>query len=243
MIPASIRNRNPGAMYPGPSAKKFGSTSFETLRSRDGVHKIATFPTDQHGAAAMFDLLASKYVGMSIEAAIKKWCGGYYASTYIKVLEGKGGVTASDPLTLALVRDPQTAIPLARAMAWQEAGRDYPLDDAGWLEAHGMAFGGATAPEFSPKNDVPSPKPETRRAEAAKTVGTWGGAIGGAGAVIGSWIEGVSSTAKQVAAYVTDLGPIKAVAVEAGANARALTLAAVAAGIVVALGQWAKGRV
>ncbi len=57
MIPATIRNNNPGGMYPGKSSKKFGSTSYETLRSKDGVHKIATFPTKLHGAAAMFDLL------------------------------------------------------------------------------------------------------------------------------------------------------------------------------------------
>ena len=36
MIPASIRNNNPGAMYPGKSAKKFGSSTFETLKSKDG---------------------------------------------------------------------------------------------------------------------------------------------------------------------------------------------------------------
>jgi len=243
MIPASIRNRNPGAMYPGPSAKKFGATTFETLRSRDGVHKIATFPTDHHGAAAMFDLLAARYTGMPIEAAIKKWCGGFYASTYIKVLEAKGGVSASDPLTLAMIRDPQTAIPLARAMAWQEAGKDYPLDDAGWLEAHGMAFAGAVAPEFSPKNDVPSPKAETRRAETVKTVGTATGLLGGAGAVVGSWVDGMSNAAKQVATYVTDLAPVKAVIVEAGGNARALTLGVIVFGVVAWFGTWAKGRV
>lgn len=54
MIPASIRNNNPGAMYPGPSAKKFGSKRFETLKSHDGTHKIACFDDPVHGAAAQF---------------------------------------------------------------------------------------------------------------------------------------------------------------------------------------------
>lgn len=174
MTPASIRNRNPGAQYPGPSARKFGGTSYETLRSRDGVHKIATFPTHQHGVAAQFDLLDRKYCGMTIEAAITKWCGGFYANTYLKVLEQHAGVTPQTVLTKDMVRNPDFAIPFARAMARQEAGRDYPLDEDGWRQGHAMAFGGGTtAPGWSPDNDVPTPKPETRTAEAVKTVATW----------------------------------------------------------------------
>ena len=146
MTPASIRNRNPGAMYPGPSAKRFGSAAFETLRSRDGVHKIATFPTCEHGVAALFDLLARKYVGMTVEAAIKKWCGGYYVSTYLKVLEEKAGITAATKLELEILKDPEKAILIGKAMALQEAGREYPLDDDGWREGHAMAFGGSVAP-------------------------------------------------------------------------------------------------
>ena len=92
MIPASIRNNNPGAMYPGKSSKKFGSASFETLRSKDGVHKIATFPSGIHGAAAQFDLLHSDYCGKTVKAAIELWCGDFYAGTYVKVLEDKAGI-------------------------------------------------------------------------------------------------------------------------------------------------------
>lgn len=171
ITPASIRNNNPGAMYPGKSAKKFGATSHEVLRSKDGVHKIATFPTPVHGAAAQFDLLAASYCGMPIEKAITKWCGAFYVGTYLKVLEEKAGVKRTDTLTKDMLRRPEVGIPLARAMAWQEAGRDFPLDDEGWQDAHAMAFAGdAKAPAFSPDNDVPSPKPETRMAETAKAV-------------------------------------------------------------------------
>ena len=47
-------------------------------RSSDTTEdKIATFPTHQHGAAAMFDLLARKYTGRTVETAIKTWCGGW----------------------------------------------------------------------------------------------------------------------------------------------------------------------
>jgi hypothetical protein len=189
MIPASIRNNNPGAMYPGKSAKKFGSTSYETLRSKDGVHKIATFPTSTHGAAAQFDLLARAYTGMTLEKAITKWCGGFYAPTYIKVLKDRADVTAETVLTKAMLADHEIAIPLAKAMAWQEAGCDFPLKDEDWLEAHQMAMGvEVAAPGWNPRNDVPTPKVETRNAPwwarvkaAFAAIGTTGvvGSLGG----------------------------------------------------------------
>jgi hypothetical protein len=187
MIPATIRNNNPGGMYPGKSSKKFGSTSYETLRSKDGVHKIATFPTKLHGAAAMFDLLDRAYSGMTVEAAVQKWCGNYYLATYLKVLDKRGNIAPGVELTKAFLRDHGRSIPLARAMAWQEAGQEYPLTEQEWVEAHSMAFaGGKVAPEFSPMNDVPSPKPETRAMEVAKTVGKVGAAVatGGTGAAV-----------------------------------------------------------
>lgn len=165
IVPASIRNKNPGAMYPGKSAKKFGSTSFETLISKDGKHKIASFPTSIHGAAAQFDLLERSYCGMPLERAITKWCGAYYVSTYLKVLEENGGIKRTDMLTREKLHDPAIAIPIAKAMALQEAGREFPLDDEGWRTAHDMAFSGSVAPAFSPNNDVPTPKLETRVAE------------------------------------------------------------------------------
>lgn len=174
MIPASIRNRNPGAQEPGPSSKRFGSSSHEVLRwtykGKPAVNKIATFPTNEHGAAAMFDLLSRKYTGKTIEKAISTWCGGYYAGAYAKALEANGGVKAGDVLTVELVRNPEFAIPLCKAMARVEAGKDFPLSDAEWQEAHSMAFGGATAPEFTPENDVPSPGPNARMAAEIKDV-------------------------------------------------------------------------
>lgn len=171
ITPASIRNRNPGAMEPGPSSRKFGSTSYETLRwtGPDGKpreNRIATFSTDEHGAAAMFDLLNRKYTGKSLKDAVATWCGGYWAGEYASSVEAACGLKAADLLTKEAVRDAAVAIPIAKAMATVEAGRDFPMDDAGWATAHEMAFGGALAPAPSPDNDVPFPKPEaTRRAQ------------------------------------------------------------------------------
>lgn len=170
-IPASIRNKNPGAQEPGPSSRKFGSTSYETLRwtykGKPQINKCATFPSHQHGAAAMFDLLHRKYTGKTVEKAIATWCGSYYAAGYVKALEA-GGVKAGDVLTKKLIEDPAFAVPLVQAMAKVEAGKDYPISDEDWHEAHAMAFGGAVAPEFSPDNDVPSPGPDARLAAEVK---------------------------------------------------------------------------
>ena len=186
IVPASIRNKNPGAMEPGPSSRKFGSTSFETLRwtykGKPAVNKCATFPTAQHGAAAMFDLLHRRYAGKTVSGAIETWCGGYYAPTYAKALEANGGVKASDILTKEMISNPQFAIPLCKAMSRVEAGQNFPLSDAEWEEAHAMAFGGAVAPEFSPENDVPSPGPVARRTARVKDVApkaTIGGTVAG----------------------------------------------------------------
>lgn len=179
MTPASIRNRNPGAIYPGPSAKKFGSTSYETLRSKDGVHKIATFPSATHGGAALFHLLHEgrdpisrklRYRDRTLRQAIETWCGGYYAPTYCKVVTSHCDVGADDVLTTDLIRDPQRAIALGKAMALQEAGTPFPMSDHDWLEAHEMAFVEAAAPGWTPKNDVPTRNPEDKLESTLKRV-------------------------------------------------------------------------
>lgn len=49
----------------------------------------------------------------------------------------------NDVLTSDALADPAKAIPLARAMARFEAGRDYPMSDEQWQRAHQMYSGGA----------------------------------------------------------------------------------------------------
>jgi hypothetical protein len=136
--PAAIRYNNPGAMYPGPSAKKFGSTETKTI---GGGHKIAVFPDAVSGAAAQFDLLDRVYTGKTLASAIRKWSGGNSVSTYLKVIEKEAGLSGDTLLTEEMMRDPAVAIPLVKAMARQESGRDYPIGDQDWQRAHQMAFG------------------------------------------------------------------------------------------------------
>lgn len=165
-VPASIRNKNPGAQQPGKVSKQFGATTFQTLRwtGPDGKPKtntIATFPTDVQGGAAMFYLLASSSYAdgkRTIRAAITKWCGGYHVSTYLKVLFDKSGISGDTILTRGLVCNPEVAIPLAKAMAWQEAGQEYPMSDEDWSQAHAMALPDAVM-AATPVAAVESAKP------------------------------------------------------------------------------------
>lgn len=187
MIPASIRNRNPLAQYPGPSAKKFGSTSYETLRSKDGVHKIATFPSSIQGAAAAFDLLATSknYKGKPLRSVIKTWCGDYHLESYIAMVTTHCDLKADDVLTAEVIRDPSKAIPLAQAMALQEAGTVYPMTDEEWLEAHELAFADPVLAAWSPTNATPSRNPEDKRDDVVRIGKQVAAGAGGTAAAAG----------------------------------------------------------
>lgn len=182
MIPASIRNNNPGAIYPGPSARRFGGAEVEKLTSKDGKHLIAKFPTAIHGAAALFhNLMNAKgatgyyYRGRPLSQAIETWCGAIRAQSYLRLIEQQAGFKSGEVLSEEFLRDPDKAVSLAKAMARHEAGKDYPLQPNEWLEAHAMAFGDAIAPEPSANNDVPTMRPEGRLAAVKTTILKWAG--------------------------------------------------------------------
>ncbi|CAL8981533.1 hypothetical protein RHODGE_RHODGE_02842 [Rhodoplanes serenus] len=130
--PASIRYCNPGAQYPSREAARFGQLGYGLI---GGGHQIAHFPSPVNGAAANFDLLARRYVGMTIGAAGTKWTG---ANGF--------GVPGYDPdaiLTREMVDDPDQAIPLLKAIARREAGRGGQLTDEQWRAAHEMFRAGS----------------------------------------------------------------------------------------------------
>lgn len=146
MVPASIRNKNPGAQYPGKTARRFGALRTNTI---GGGHLIAEFPDHVSGGAALFALLAQGYAGLTLRAAITKWSGGNHVSAYLETIKRRTGLPPDHTLSHEFLRDPDQAIPLAQAMAAHEAGQDYPMTDAEWLRAHTLAFG-ATAETVPP---------------------------------------------------------------------------------------------
>lgn len=141
--PASVRYNNPGAMWPGPSSRKFGGSDYGVLR--DG-NLIAKFDDPVNGAAAQFDLLDSKkYVNRPIGSLIGEWSGYTGGSknvdSYAASVANSVGLSPDDRLTPQLLRSP-AGIAFAKAQARMETGYDYPLTDDQWKQAQGLAFGG-----------------------------------------------------------------------------------------------------
>lgn len=135
--PISIRTNNPGAMWLGPSAKRFGATSTITV----GVNNVAVFPTAVQGAAAQFDLWTRSYSNMTLGEAIKRWSGGNSSADYAKRLCQNTGLTLDSVISRTLLAGP-VGINLMKAQAQWEAGQPYPLSDDQWAEAQKMGTAG-----------------------------------------------------------------------------------------------------
>jgi len=136
--PASIRYKNPGAMWGGRRANKWGAVSDVVLKDGQANH-IAVFPNFVQGAAAQFDLWRAAYTGMSLGAAIRKWSGGNSSSAYMKFLNQRTGIKSLDTITVELLAGPK-GLALMKAQAQWEAGKPYPMTDAQWEEAQRMVF-------------------------------------------------------------------------------------------------------
>lgn len=144
-VPASIRNNNPGAQWPGAIATQFGSVEHENLS--DGQNnKIARFPTPEAGAAAQFALLRRSYTGKTLAGAIHTWSGGNSSGAYAASVAKELGVGVDTVLTREMLERPDVAIPLAKAMARIEAGRDFPMSNEQWAQAHAMFMSGKGPP-------------------------------------------------------------------------------------------------
>jgi hypothetical protein len=154
--PVSIRTNNPGAMWGGKRAERWGATDDLRLNDGQGNH-IAVFPTRVQGAAAQFDLWKSLYVDMTLAAAIRKWSGGNSSPAYAAFLEKHCGVKPQDEVTHELLAGPQ-GLALMKAQAQWEAGAPYPMSDAEWKTAQGMVFPGVA------KQPAPAPRPQPKPA-------------------------------------------------------------------------------
>jgi hypothetical protein len=151
--PVSIRTNNPGAMWGGKRAEKWGATDDIVLHDGQNNH-AAVFPTKVQGAAAQFDLWTS-YTGMTFGAAIAKWSGGNSSPQYVAFLARRTGISPTDVITVRLLSGPK-GLELMKAQAQWEAGKSYPMTDAEWQVAQQMVFPGENP---SPPPDVPKPIP------------------------------------------------------------------------------------
>ena len=186
--PASIRYKNPGAMWGSALAIKWGATK-QPVTLNDGKgqgNNIAVFPTYVQGICAQLDLwrTSKNYRNRRFADAIAIWSGHNEVESYIAfVLKRVPGMTRDTVLNDAFWQSDK-GIAFLKAQAWHEAGKKYPAPDADWIEARRRVF-----------DDVPSaasiPVTTETAVKAARVVG-----IGTAGA----------SAASQIVSSVT--GPV-----------------------------------
>ena len=143
--PASIRYKNPGAMWGSKLAIKWGANP-RAVSLNDGTgqnNNIAVFPTFVQGICAQLDLwrTSKNYRNKPFSDAIAIWSGGNHVESYIKfVLDRVPGMSRD-----TVMDDPFWASPMGigflKAQAWHEAGKQYPAQDWDWIEAQRRVMG------------------------------------------------------------------------------------------------------
>lgn len=182
--PASIRYKNPGAMWGSALAIKWGAQKNPVVLN-DGKgqgNNIAVFPTYVQGICAQLDLwrTSKHYRNKRFADAIAVWSGGNNVESYIKfVLDRVPGMNRNTVMDDAFWRSPM-GIAFLKAQAWHEAGKRYPAPDADWIEAQRRVFSGEklpAPPDVEPVPPIPKEKPKIPAKEGAATVGA--GTAGG----------------------------------------------------------------
>ncbi len=169
MEPASIRYKNPGAMWGSDLARKWGALP-NAVALNDGKgqgNNIAVFPTYVQGICAQIDLwrTSSHYRNKPFAEGIATWSGHNSVESYVALVTKRvPGMTRNTIMNDEFWRGPM-AIPFLKAQAFHEAGREYPAPDADWIEARRRVLGGIV-----PK--VPSIAAKTATAGGIATTGT-----------------------------------------------------------------------
>jgi hypothetical protein len=152
-IPAAIQFKNPGAMWPGDRATKWGSTKWQYLNDGTGQgggghgNKIAIFDNWVDGICAQLDLwhTGPEYHNQTLAHAIKVWSGGNNVPSYLAYLKARvPGLTDSTVMNDAFWQGPM-AIPFLKAQAAHEAGRTIPATQADYVEAQRRVMASAVA--------------------------------------------------------------------------------------------------
>jgi hypothetical protein len=180
--PKSIQTNNPGAMWGGARATKWGATDDIKIGDKQGNH-IAVFPTKTQGAAAQFDLWRTGYCGLTLAAAIKRWSGDNDSLQYVAFIRKNAAIDPDEKITVALLSGPR-GFSLMKAQAQWEAGKVYPMTDAEWALAQKMVFGAVPPPPDIEKPDQPETKPAVQSTELWAAFLAF---IGAAGNLLTDW--------------------------------------------------------
>jgi hypothetical protein len=176
--PASIRYKNPGAMWGSALAIKWGARK-KAVTLNDGTgqgNNIAVFPTYVQGICAQLDLWRSspRYKNKRFADAIAVWSGGNHVEEYIAfVLKRVPGMTQDTIMNDAFWRSPK-GIAFLKAQAWHEAGKQYPAPHADWIEAQRIVFSGEVPVAPTPPPDIEPPtETPTETKPAVKSTINW----------------------------------------------------------------------
>ncbi|WP_332116079.1 hypothetical protein [Azorhizobium caulinodans] len=123
---ASVRYNNPGAQYPSPVSKDYGSTTHAII---GGGHKIAIFEDKTHGAAAQFALLRRGYSGMRLGDLIHRWSGANSHREYTAFMAKALGISPDTVITREMMEDREFMKKWFRAQTQWEAGGKYPITE------------------------------------------------------------------------------------------------------------------
>jgi hypothetical protein len=186
--PASIRYKNPGAMWGSALAIKWGAKK-KAVALKDGTgqnNNIAVFPTYVQGICAQLDLwrTSKNYRNKRFADAIAIWSGGNSVESYIAfVLKRVPGMTRNTVMNDAFWSSP-SGIAFLKAQAWHEAGKKYPAPDGDWIEAQRRVFDVAEQPPHDQQSDeIGSVQRRLDRLgyhEVGTIDGKWGGRTAGA---------------------------------------------------------------
>lgn len=157
--PASIRYKNPGAMWGGNAiSKKWGEMGNVSLNDGLGQgNRIAVFPTYVQGICAQIDLWRSpRYRNKRFADAIRVWSGGNWVQSYIDFVKKRvTGMNEDTIMSDSMLNSPM-GIAFLKAQAWHEAGKQYPAPDSDWIEAQRTVFHGAAPPADAPIPSAPA---------------------------------------------------------------------------------------
>lgn len=201
--PASIRYKNPGAMWGSALAVKWGALA-KAVTLNDGTgqgNNIAVFPTYVQGICAQLDLwrTSQHYKNKRFSDAIAIWSGHNHVESYIDfVLKRVPGMTRDTILNDAFWQS-EKGIAFLKAQAWHEAGKKYPAPDGDWIEAQRRVF------SASP------PANAGARGKAVVSARTVGGVVGGTVAAaqgVSAVVGPVSDTVEQVRVVTDSTGQI-----------------------------------
>lgn len=170
MEPASIRYKNPGAMWGGnPISKRWGEIGNVSLNDGLGQgNRIAVFPDYVHGICAQIDLWRQpRYHNKRFADAIRVWSGGNWVQSYIDFVKKRAPGMTEDTVMSDAMLNSSMGLSFLKAQAWHEAGKQYPAPDGDWVEAQRRVFGGAAAALPSDVPTLPVPERDTKWLQAS----------------------------------------------------------------------------